>query len=281
MIKYFSQYSPIDTVDDDEKPAKRFGAESRLKSHALRLWLSHGVLICTSILSFALWMRTPSTQLINDTPNIYTPASVAVEPVFIRFNGSLDFPSIYRGPPSPEIDAAWNGIANNLTQMTREEILKGGTSEAELPWKARYPEKIGGQYIGFMEAIHQLHCVSEYYESIKEPVFQTTPRVLRAHIGEYYFCLEALLLMEYRYGPDHCTEMIRQNIMCRADTTMISWYWVQGETDPYPNFNTRHRCRNFDKIWDWSIKNSIHIAETEVTRYPDTVNLPRPKGDKE
>ncbi|KAG2059409.1 hypothetical protein BDR06DRAFT_724979 [Suillus hirtellus] len=267
MIKYFSQYSPIDTVDGDEKLAKRFGAESRLKSHTLRLWLSHGVLICTSILSFALWMRTPSTQLINDTPSVYSPASVAVEPVFIRFNGSLDFPSIYRGPPSPEIDAAWNRIANNLTQMTREEILKGGTSEAELPWKARYPEKIGRQYIGFMEAIHQLHCVNflrqaswwEYYESIKEPVFQTTPRVVRAHL-------------------DHCIEMLRQNIMCRADTTMISWYWVQGETTPYPNFNTRHRCRNFDKIWDWSIKNSIHLAEIEVTRYPDSVDLPRPQG---
>jgi hypothetical protein len=74
-VKYFSWYSPVDTVDDDDEKlssdAKIFGAELRHESRTLRLWLTHCVLICTSVLSFTLWMRTPSTHLIDDIPSIY------------------------------------------------------------------------------------------------------------------------------------------------------------------------------------------------------------------
>ncbi|KAG1883827.1 hypothetical protein F4604DRAFT_1516758, partial [Suillus subluteus] len=57
---------------------------------------------------------------------------------------------------------------------------------------------------------------------------------------------------------DHCIEMIRQNIMCNADVKMITWDWVQGLDTPYPNFNTRHQCRNFEKILDWAV-HAVHI----------------------
>ncbi|KAG0698830.1 hypothetical protein DFH29DRAFT_1016954 [Suillus ampliporus] len=105
MVKDSSQYSTVDAVDgDNEKPfddAEMFGAEPRLDSRILRLWpgLSHAALICTSTLFFALWMGTPSARLHDDIP-VYSPASDAVESIVIRFNGTLDYPSIYRGPPS-------------------------------------------------------------------------------------------------------------------------------------------------------------------------------------
>lgn len=91
MVRYLSQYIPLDNVDDDEKlsgDATRFDAEPRPKSRTLRLWLTHGILICTTVFSFTLWMRTPPTYLRNDIPSIYSPASVAVEPVIVKFNGS-------------------------------------------------------------------------------------------------------------------------------------------------------------------------------------------------
>ena len=66
MVEHSSQYSPVDAVDDEEL----FGAEppSRPKSRILRLglWLSHGMLMCTSMLFFTLWMSTPSTHLSED-----------------------------------------------------------------------------------------------------------------------------------------------------------------------------------------------------------------------
>ncbi|KAG2063187.1 hypothetical protein BDR04DRAFT_1111767 [Suillus decipiens] len=266
MTKYFLQYFPIGTVDKEEESssgdAERFGTEPRPESRTLRLWLTHGVLICTLLLSFTLWMRMPSTQLRNDIPTIYSPAHVAVEPVIARFNGTLDFPSIYHGPPSAEIDAAWNRISLDVgpTQMSREEMLKAGTTD--LRSKVRYLDKVGGGYMVYTGTSHQMHCVNllhkatwlEYYGSTD--VFQMPLEKVRRHL-------------------DHCIEMIRQNIMCHADVTMITWYWVEGHTVPYPNFNTRHRCRNFEKIIDWSVEHSIHIDESEVTRFEDTVDLPR------
>ncbi|KAG1810682.1 uncharacterized protein BJ212DRAFT_1378144 [Suillus subaureus] len=211
------------------------------------------------------WMRTPSTHLRNDIPSIYSPANITVEPAIVKFNGTLDFPSIYRGPPSPEIDAALSRIGRDVTPtwMTREEMLKAGTTD--LRSKVRYPDKIGGGYMVSLESAHQMHCVNllrkaswlEYYEPT-DMSFQDTPEIVRLHL-------------------DHCIEMIRQNIMCNADVTMITWYWVQGHTVPYPNFNTRHRCWNFEKIIDWSVEHAVHIDPSEVTRFEDTVDLPTPQ----
>ena len=47
---------------------------------------------------------------------------------------------------------------------------------------------------------------------------------------------------------DHCIEMLRQNLMCNADLRVISHRWVQDYDRPYPNFNTPHKCWDFDEI---------------------------------
>ncbi|KAG0697876.1 hypothetical protein DFH29DRAFT_944379, partial [Suillus ampliporus] len=182
----------------------------------------------------------------------------------VRFNGTLDFPSIYRGPPSPEIDAAWDRLSRDVrpTRMTLEEMHKAG--ETDLRSKVKYPDKIGGGFMVSMESLHQLHCLNllrkaswlEYYGPT-DPSFQDTPEVVRLHL-------------------DHCIEMIRQNIMCNADVTMITWDWVERHRIPYPNFNTRHQCRNFEKILDWAVEHAVHIDKSEVTRSEDTVDLPSP-----
>lgn len=78
------------------------------------------------------------------------------------------------------------------------------------------------------------------------------------------------------YITDHCIEMIRKTIMCNADVTMITWDWVQGHKDPWPDFNTRHQCRNYEKIMDWAVKHAVQFDESDVTRFEDTVDLPLP-----
>ncbi|KAG1862845.1 hypothetical protein DFJ58DRAFT_775356 [Suillus subalutaceus] len=164
--------------------------------------LSHGALICTSMLFFALWMDTPSPHLHDDIP-VYSPAIGAVESVIVRFNGTLDFPSIYRGPPSPEIDAAWARIAHDVI--------------IHLP-RSKYPPKFGGGFMVSMEAPHQLHCLNLLRKA-------SWPEYI-PHVSWYIvFLLMYLLLIIY---TDHCIEMIRQNIMCNVDVMMITWDWVQG-----------------------------------------------------
>ncbi|KAG2342302.1 hypothetical protein BDR05DRAFT_886536, partial [Suillus weaverae] len=70
----------------------------------------------------------------------------AVEPIIVRYNGTLDFPSVYGGPPSSEIDAAWTRISPNGASF--DFMRKAG--EAYLPSKVKYPDKIGG---GFMKSL--------------------------------------------------------------------------------------------------------------------------------
>lgn len=275
MVKDSSQYSPVDAVDDDEEKlfadAESFRAEPHSKLHSiLRVWplLSHGALICTSLLFFALWMGTPSPYLHEDIP-IYSPASGAVDSTIVRFNGTLDFPSIYRGPPSPELDAVWARAARDVlpTQMSLEELIKAG--ETDSPSKVKYPAKIGGGFMVSMEAPHQLHCLNllrkaswpDYYKHT-DVSFQDQPQVIRMHL-------------------DHCIEMMRQNTMCNADVKMITWDWVEGHHDPYPNFNTRHQCRDYEKILDWAVEHAVHIDKSEVTRSKDTIDMPLPFNPKD
>ncbi|KAH7918723.1 hypothetical protein BV22DRAFT_899365 [Leucogyrophana mollusca] len=290
MFKEPSQYSPVGGVDDDEAKLLHSGAEgfpatppSRLKPRFLRFpsWLSHGILACTSLLFFTLWMETGSTYVHEHLP-IYSPANTAVESHVVRFNGTLDFPSIYRGHPSPELDAAWARVSHDVrpTRMTLDQMLRAG--EVNSPSKVKYPDSYGGGFMVSLESTHQLHCLNmlrkaswlDYYESI-EPSFQDTPEVVRMHLGISTSRLTRLLLITMS-PPDHCIEMVRQNVMCNADVTMITWDWVKGRTSPYPNFNTRHQCRDFEKILDWATTHAVHIPKSEVTPLEDTVKLPLP-----
>jgi hypothetical protein len=57
--------------------------------------------------------QTILRQLTRGVDDLSAPASGAVDSTIVRFNGTLDFPSIYRGPPSPELDAAWARVARD------------------------------------------------------------------------------------------------------------------------------------------------------------------------
>ncbi|KAG2059376.1 hypothetical protein BDR06DRAFT_1069387 [Suillus hirtellus] len=174
----------------------------------------------------------------------------------MRFNGTLDFSSIYRGPPSPEIDAAWARIAHVLpTRMSLEEISKAG--EVDSPSEVKYPPEFGGGFMVSMEAPHQLHCLFT---------------CILVHMFVHLF-MHLLLIV---YITDHCIEMIMQNLMCNADVTMMTWDWIRGHKIPYPNFNTRHQCRNYEKILDWAVEHAVHIPRSAVTRFEDTVDIPLP-----
>jgi hypothetical protein len=45
--------------------------------------------------------------------------------------------------------------------------------------------------------------------------------------------------------------MLRTNIMCAADTGIITFNWVEGHKTPFPDFNTWHRCRKVDRVLGW------------------------------
>ncbi|KAG0700057.1 hypothetical protein DFH29DRAFT_808109, partial [Suillus ampliporus] len=188
----------------------------------------------------------------------------AIESGIIRFNGTLDAPSIYRGRPSPEINAAWDRISFDArpVRMTLEQLLR--TGEKPSPVMTRYPDEYGGGYMTTVEVIHQLHCIDmlrrvswdDNHESSGHG-FHESPEDFRIHL-------------------DHCIEMLRQIIMCRGDVAMLTYDWIKGFKDPFPNFNVRHQCRNFEKVLDWVDEHRVVIPKSKIVRLEDNIDLPSP-----
>lgn len=56
---------------------------------------------------------------------------------------------------------------------------------------------------------------------------------------------------------DHCIDIIRQSLMCSADTGIFSYVWVEGYPRPFPDFSVYHKCRNFDVVLDWAKENQV------------------------
>ena len=46
--------------------------------------------------------------------------------------------------------------------------------------------------------------------------------------------------------------------MCQSDIGVITFHNVPGQDDgPWPDFDTRHVCRDFEAIRDWAIDHTV------------------------
>ncbi|EMR83317.1 hypothetical protein BcDW1_8042 [Botrytis cinerea BcDW1] len=61
----------------------------------------------------------------------------------------------------------------------------------------------------------------------------------------------------------HCADVLRQKLMCDADTDIVTYNWLKGKVNPNPNFNVQHQCRNFDAILDYARDNQVDKDDTD------------------
>ena len=169
------------------------------------------------------------------------------QPVVQRVDGSLfttTNESIFRGDPSPEIDAAWDGVAaehNDAILINSTELKRAGFDPSEyfkmpLEWghgDDAYPVQI--------DVFHQLHCLN----SVRKQMYY-----------DYYF--------KEKYGgyspPEfhwkhqkHCLHLVLQGILCHANTEILPHRWVEKEKWPSAQFSIKRQCRNFDKLHSWNM----------------------------
>ena len=81
--------------------------------------------------------------------------------------------------------------------------------------------------------------------------------------------------------PDHCAEILRQKVMCNADVTVVTYNWLKNHKSPHPNFNSQHKCRDFDAALEWAIANQAPPPKegkvyrpTDGTHYFEYDDLP-------
>ncbi|KAF2752792.1 hypothetical protein EJ05DRAFT_480943 [Pseudovirgaria hyperparasitica] len=198
-------------------------------------------IISTFIACCILIFHRPSDVQCAKQLSSYSPALEAVEYVNIDFDADFDAHGIYRGPPTPEREQAWFNLTTRPgIEVPRDRIHLLNRTEADN--LQHVPAEVGTGYTAILEVYHQLHCLN----------------MIRGYtwwqVGKYPGTPDGLSedrLMN-RMHVDHCIESLRMSLQCFGDVTPllireVPHSFIGGKAD----FNTHHRCRNFDRIQEW------------------------------
>ncbi|PYH40701.1 oxidase ustYa family protein [Aspergillus saccharolyticus JOP 1030-1] len=239
---------------------------SRFHNRTARwLWLLHTLsfLLSFSMMFSALQRRQafPTDQKCAEQLSAYSPYIGLVEYEQVRFQGSLFDTNPYKGPPTPDLDAAWKRITHMAQlKVSAEDMLRLNKPLTQV----KVAETEGDGYAAGIEVFHQLHCVNlvrqytyyDYYANLdnKPAEFHDSKETLRLHV-------------------DHCIDLLRQVIQCGGDVGVVTRSWVKGRRISYPDFNVWHKCRKLDPILRYSEANDI---DTEPVRRSDSLELLEP-----
>ncbi|ESZ95791.1 tat pathway signal sequence [Sclerotinia borealis F-4128] len=211
------------------------------------------------------WNHSPE-GICTDYVSQYSPVleDLSLSYTTIPFNGSLLEPNEYRQDAGPEVDAAWKNLGVDYRGIAVPAVLaaKSGLKADQV----KINEKYGGGYPANVEGLHHLHCLNllrqglwynyDYYHEKGEGAFKNDIPILKLHVS-------------------HCLDIIRQQLMCTVDIGVMGQVWVHPEApEAYVDFNTKHRCRDFDAVRDWAEEQQMPAD------LPDDFLQPPKAGDK-
>lgn len=181
------------------------------------------------------------------------------------FNGSFMAETIYRKEASPEVDKAWEDLgvdckcsptspsaALNPPETDRPQARAGvipyaeGLASGLTKHHVQVSDKYGGGFFVNVEGMHHLHCLNllrkglwynyDYYKKLGHHAFKNDEMILRKHAS-------------------HCLDTVRQVLMCNADTGVLGQVWYDpADVRAFPDFQTHHKCKNFDDIKKWAVE---------------------------
>ncbi|TVY46474.1 Cyclochlorotine biosynthesis protein O [Lachnellula cervina] len=213
------------------------------------MWMVHAALLSLSFTLFvSSWFTRASTLDYMQRYEAYSPAAKAVEYQRVKFNGTMGEGSPYVGK-GPEVDKHWNALSYDVgDQMITPEELK----IIEMPassLKVKNPKTgVEGYRVG-LQVFHHLHCLNLLRQVTYKDWYMDKSGNFAA--GEE----------ELQMHTDHCLEMLRKEIQCNADIGVFTFYMMDGDPLPWPELESYHQCRNFDKVRDWALENSVGNME--------------------
>ncbi|KAH7355385.1 hypothetical protein BKA65DRAFT_582307 [Rhexocercosporidium sp. MPI-PUGE-AT-0058] len=208
-------------------------------------------------------------------------------PTFVQqVNGSLLIPkepSIARQDPNPGADAIWEDLELIRTiVITGEEVRKLGKDPATAAkFDNEYWELGDDAYMAQIDVFHQLHCLNElrkltypdYYKSFPNSTLEYNSH---AHGHGHHSRSRYSKLWQIHIG--HCVDILMQNIMCNANTDLITLQWMETQDNPFPDFSINHRCRDFNALVDWREKNAVDMEKwDEMTKPVGVKEVPLPE----
>ncbi|KAK6354997.1 hypothetical protein TWF696_004124 [Orbilia brochopaga] len=165
-----------------------------------------------------------------------------------QINGSLfpgPNPSIYRLPPSPEVDAAWEAVAEVISfPITSDAVRKLGKDPS---MAVRLPESLGfppDMHIALLDTAHHIHCLNALRKAVYSDYYRdkgkksNTNRLHWVHLS-------------------HCAGVLLQNLMCQATLDVVTLNWVETQRRPFPDFSVNKQCRDYSVLQRWQQENRI------------------------
>ena len=128
---------------------------------------------------------------------------------------------------------------------------------------------------------HELHCMVRYphraspniqsqtsqhivlpQKQIPQPSHGRIRHRLRNGASRYFHLPTSHASTALIRSLDHCINIIRQQAMCRADMTVASWYWKEGDLEkPWPRSQSPAHCVNWDAIESWlEPRNLVYVG---------------------
>jgi hypothetical protein len=187
----------------------------------------------------------------------------------VQFNGTLFDPDpnpIYRQPPSPEVDAAWEKIsvlgAIGITEQDVKRVGKDPSISVTAPGSWELGEK---NYLAYVDVFHQIHCLDTLRKAAHYDYYHRGTFGVEGPTNGYWAHVQ------------HCTYMLLQTLQCHADVDVFTYTWVEGQDHPYPDFSANHQCRDFDAVWEWTHANHLDIQQSREYLKPEgVVSMPEP-----
>ncbi|KAK0732541.1 hypothetical protein B0T21DRAFT_369169 [Apiosordaria backusii] len=203
-----------------------------------RTFLAVLVILVTSSIFFILGRYSIGQEECGTRLSTWSPALQAVRYHQVTFPAAFTAQSVYRGTPTPELDAAWQKLVHLGAGSLR--IHKAHLPLLNKSHKAdsllMFDDGTGDIQV-MLEVFHQLHCLNELRK-------KTWPG--------YYPEVEEKHRLVDRVHTDHCIEILRIALMCFADVTPVTADLVDWRGGlPTPDFSTLHTCRDFDRIYDY------------------------------
>ncbi|KAJ5465847.1 hypothetical protein N7530_009634 [Penicillium desertorum] len=177
-----------------------------------------------------------------DCVPLATPADGIVSKEEKILDASVLRGNVYKGPPRPELDKAWQDLLFHANiRVSGEELAKSGVESI--------PLEDGSGYYGILDVFHQLHCLKYVRHFVFQDYYNDTMPWTPTHV-------------------DHCIDSIRQNLICNADLSLMTFHWVDDDMAPKPSFRRTHECVNWEKIQEWASKRSFNPDDPKLLLHP-------------
>ncbi|KAK6074248.1 hypothetical protein SCUP234_08298 [Seiridium cupressi] len=241
--------------DDDARPCKHQPRQALLLHTVFFI-----LYVCFTIIALFMYSLHSSTARM-DTLTLDGAHLALRQQRFI-----LSEESPYAGLPSTDIDRAWTKLLDHINiRVSNRELTSLNQTSVQLP--------NGQGSLVWMDVSHQLHCVvSSYCPTITPPTWAYIANIFQKYLRQWIY-------RDYYHpevGPeetphwllhtDHCLDLIRQALMCRADTSLMTFQWEADRREPMIKLESpEHVCVDWEDLME-KIK-SPHLPRDVSTKY--------------